>query len=333
MNKINTNDIVKAWQLIESSNKEDKGKFFRAIFIESKNKVRAAIKGEENLKSVEFVFEKESFKNLDLDFKDTKGIMVRKESESGYENKFILCIYLKNSIFLDIYLKLVGKIITSIYYLEKEKASIQTIYKKLATWRRCFEDESFSGLTNEELRGLYAELSYLRKVLNENLSADSAILSWKGPEGGLHDFVHGGCVVEVKSHSKNKEKIRINNIDQLNYKFYQNLFLASYALENNISGENLNDLIKNIHNKIGDNQSARNAFDDKLNAYGYYEMHSDKYNQSMKIDNLAIFKLGDNFPAILKSELRKGVSDVAFSINISECNDFKTVFDELKKLF
>jgi|TARA_B100001964_G_scaffold204365_1_gene234039 hypothetical protein len=333
MIKINTDEIVKTWQLIEPSIKGDKDKFFRAIFTESKNKIRAAIKGEENFKSVEFVFNKESFKNLDLDFKDTKGIMVRKESEAGYENKLILCIYLKNSVFLDIYLRLVGKIISSIYYLEEERASIQTIYKKLSTWRKCFEDESFGGLTNEEMRGLYAELSYLRKILNENLSTDNAILSWKGPEGGLHDFVHGGCVAEIKSHSKNKEKIRIDNIDQLNYEFYRSLFLASYALENNVNGENLNDLIKIIHNKIGDNQSARSAFDDKLNAYGYYEMHKDKYSQSLKIDDLAIFKLGENFPTILKRELKKGVSDVGFSINISECHEFKIDFEEIKKLF
>jgi len=45
MNRINTIDIVKAWQLIESSIKKDKGKFFRSIFTESKNKIRVAIKG------------------------------------------------------------------------------------------------------------------------------------------------------------------------------------------------------------------------------------------------------------------------------------------------
>ena len=111
------------------------------------------------------------------------------------------------------------------------------------------------------------------------------------------------------------------------------MFLASYALENNVNGENLNDLIKIIHNKIGDNQSARSAFDDKLNAYGYYEMHKDKYSQSLKIDDLAIFKLGENFPTILKRELKKGVSDVGFSINISECHEFKIDFEEIKKLF
>ena len=332
MNRINTIDIVKAWQLIESSIKKDKGKFFRSIFTESKNKIRVAIKGEENLKSVEFVFNKESFKNLDLNFKDTKGIAVTKESEAGYDNKFILCIYLKNSVFLDIYLKLIEKIITSIYLIKQEKASIQTIYKKLSNWRKCFEDESFDGLTNEEIRGLYAELTYLKKVLNENLSTEKVILSWKGPERGLHDFIHTNCTAEVKSCSKNKEKIGINNIEQINYKFYKNLFLVVCILENSIGGENLNDLINTINNKIDHNQNAKQAFDDKLNAYGYYEMHKEKYNQSMKVDALVIFKLDNNFPTILKSDLKKGVSDVTFSINISDCQKFETNFEEIKKL-
>ena len=332
MNRINTGDIVKAWQLIESSIKKDKDKFFRSIFTESKNKIRAAIKGEGNLKSVEFVFNKESFKNIDLDFKDTKGIALTKESEAGYDNKFILCIYLKNSVFLDIYLKLIEKIITSIYFIEQEKVSIQTIYKKLYNWRKCFEDESFDGLTNEEMRGLYAELTYLKNLLNENPSTEKTILSWKGPERGLHDFVHTNCSVEIKSCSKNKDKIRINNIEQLNYKFYKNLFLIVCILENSIRGENLNDLINTINNKIDHDQNAKQTFDDKLNAYGYYEIHKEKYIQSIKVDDLFIFKLDNNFPTILKSDLKKGVSDITFSLNISDCQKFKIDFDEIKKL-
>ena len=76
---------------------------------------------------------------------------------------------------------------------------------------------------------------------------------WEGPEGGLHDFKFPKFLLEIKTYSKRKNKIKINNLDQLNYKFFSNLYLGCAEIEQNLSGKTLVEIIDDIKKIFNDN--------------------------------------------------------------------------------
>jgi len=91
----------------------------------------------------------------------------------------------------------------------------------------------FSLLASKKASGLF------NKAISKNINSSNILNYWEGPEGGLHDFKFPKFLLEIKTYSKRKNKIKINNLDQLNYKFFSNLYLGCAEIEQNLSGKTL----------------------------------------------------------------------------------------------
>jgi len=317
---VETGEILQAWKII--SEKKYEGKFYRIIYKNSKTPIRASVVHGKNLKSVEFVFDDNLIDKKKIIFKETKGIKLDIVKEPDYKKKIIICIYLKNNSFLDTYLKLIEKIISAIYKNEDQKENIRQILTKLQSWRKCFEDEKYAGLSIEEQIGLFGELNYIKKTLSKNISLQNILEYWKGPEGGLHDFKHQNFLLEVKTFSKNKNKIRISNPQQLNYTFFKNIYLCSVEINFDFSGKTIVDLINELTNKFSTNEKLLSQFSEKLNQAGYLDVHKENYNEKFIVNKIEYYKVTENFPTILPDQIHSQISDVFFSINIHACNKF-----------
>ena len=144
---------------------------------------------------------------------------------------------------------------------------------------------------------------------------------WEGPEGGLHDFKFPKFLLEIKTYSKRKNKIKINNLDQLNYKFFSNLYLGCAEIEQNLSGKTLVEIIDDIKN-FNDNNNLKISFEKKLSAYGYFEIHKKNYETKYVANSLLFYELTNKFPTILKEDLAEGINEVSFSIDINRIKKF-----------
>ena len=324
--QIDIEKIIEAWNKIISET-SDKGKYSRNIFIECKVSLKASIVNPIKTKSVEFVFDKNKIDKKKLDFKETKGIKVDIEKDIDDDSKLILCVYLKSSAFQDTYLKLLEKIINSIFEIDDQDISFHKVKTHLSSWRKCFEDEHYQGLKKEEQIGLFGELTFIKEVYSKGINVEKILDFWKGPEGGLHDFRFRTCLVEVKTYSKNKNKIRISNMDQLNYNFFTNLYLSCVEIEHNHSGFTIVNLIDEIKNLIFKENQTLQKFEEKLSLYGYLDIHKENYKDKFLVTNLNYYKVDKGFPCILKNNLEIGVIDVSFSIELSSCEKFKCKFD------
>ena len=320
--KIDINKISDTWKKI-SSETNSPGKYSRNIFIDCKILIRASVINQTNTRCVEFIFDKNILNKKKISFKETKGIKVDVEKEDNYEDKLILCIYLKSSAFIDTYLKLLEKIITAIYTIENHESSLHKIITYLSSWRKCFEDEHYDGLSKEEQIGLYGELSFIKEIYSKQISPEKIINYWHGPEGGLHDFKFSDYLVEIKTFSKNKNKIRISNVDQLNYKFFTNLYLGCVEIENNNSGLTLVNLIDDLKNSIFKENHIQEQFNEKLSLYGYLEIHKDNYTNKFLVSNINYYKVKEGFPSILKKDLVEGITDIYYAIELTNCEKFK----------
>ena len=249
LSSININKITETWTKIsnEINNPET---YSRYIFTDCKTTIRASINKKEKIKSVDFIFDKKLVDQKKINFKETKGIKVSIDYEKSYQDKAILCIHLKNTSFIETYLKLLEKIISAIYNIENQEYSIHKLSTEIINWRKCFEDENYEGLTKEEQIGLYGELSVIDEIYSKNISPENILKYWFGPDRGLHDFKFPNFFLEVKTYSKKQNKIKINNIDQLNYKFYSNLYLGCVEIQIDESGKSLVELITTLQEKI-----------------------------------------------------------------------------------
>ena len=320
---IDTNKIIEAWKEIESEIKNP-GKYSRNIFIESKTSIRASVVFENKYKSIDFIFNKSFIKEINLEFKETKGIKLSFEDDETDNKLIILSIYLKNNYFLDNYIKIIEKIILAVYSIKSQKDSYTTILKLLISWRRCFEDETFDGLTKEEEIGLIGELSLIEKLFVNNIDPADILKIWEGPNGGLHDFNHEKFLIEVKTFSKKNKRIKINNIDQLNYLFFKNLYLGGVEIENSSTGETLVNIINRLNNNLFSDFNLNKIFEEKLNQYGYFDIHKDNYQTKYNVYKTYFFKIMDGFPTILKKDLNDGINDISFSIEIDKIHSFET---------
>jgi len=312
--------IIETWKIIQSEIKSP-GKYSRNIFIDSKTPIRASIIYENNLKSVDFIFDKTKIKNISTEFKETKGIKVSFENDPEDKNIMIFSIYLKNNSFLDAYGNLLKKIITAIYEIDDPMFSLNIIVNLLNSWKKFFEDEKFEGLSKEEELGLIGELHFI-KILLKKFDFKTILSNWYGPEGGIHDFKFLKFLLEIKTFSKKNRKIKINNLDQINYKFYQNLYFGCAEIENNLKGLSLIELIDELKDYCVDNIEISNLFDQKLNSYGFFEIHKKNYETKYEIVSNNFYKLKDGFPTIHKEDLNEGICDVSFSIDVERIKKF-----------
>ena len=74
---------------------------------------------------------------------------------------------------------------------------------------------------------------------------------------------------------------------------------------------------------FSDDKAALNIFNAKLIEAGYFDHHRHLYKERCyKIRKESIYVIDDSFPRIKESELRDGVSNTVYSINVSTCAEY-----------
>lgn len=307
--------ILDIWDKLSNDKDENFLKIYRRINPPKINaNIRIAIRQKDKLKSVDFVFENIKIKKTN--FKNTKGISLEIEDNS------VLSIYLNKVNFLSVYLNLIEEIINSISHENNEEKIKIIIEEKLNAWKKCFENEDFSGLTKEEELGLIGELLTINKLFDLKEYEIEEILScWKGPENNLHDFKFADKIYESKTSFTNV--VKISNIDQLDYETYKNLFLFKIILTKNTNqlDININNLIKDLRNKFK-NKEQRQLFNNKINLYGYFDYHAENYKDFYNLLSIHKYKIDENFATINKKDLKIGIQNINFEIDISYCQKY-----------
>ena len=309
-------EIIEIWKKILLDKDQKFSKIYRRILLPSVDaNIRVSIRQKDKIKSIDFVFKNIKIKKIS--FKNTKGISLEIEDYS------VVSIYLNKESFLNIYLNLIEEIINNIVNENDENKIIKLIEDKLNSWKKCFENEDFSGLTKEEELGLIGEILTINKLLDlKEYEIEEIIQCWKGPENNLHDFKFTNKIYETKTSLSNI--IKISNIDQLDYHTYQNLFLFKITLTKNTnqSNININNLVLDLRNKLK-NTPSKELFNNKINLYGYFDYHAENYKDFYNLLNIQKYIIDENFTTINKKDLKPGIQNINFEIDISYCQKYE----------
>lgn len=224
---------------------------------------------------------------------------------------------------VDIFALLCKDLITFTSGAQSDADCIELLCTRLLKWQRLFIRGGPRFLDAHEIRGLFAELSFLQMELLPRFGTE-AVLTWKGPSGFPQDFATDNKVFEIKSHLiGSPQSVRISSPSQL-WVDSSDLYLCVYHLaEVSADGKCLGTLVDELSNALGASASATEDFEEKLASLGYLDLPEYR-SQMFTLVKLDTFTVANDFPRIIPSELMPGIQEVTYSIQLAAMSPFES---------
>ena len=177
---------------------------------------------------------------------------------------------------------------------------------------------------------IHQQLYLLQYFSSVGIDLGKAIESWTGSKKTSQDYEFGSVSVEVKSSTAvDASRVNISNCRQLDDDSLDNLFLARVLFDVRQGDERtLPKLIDSIKVELEKKApESKLDFEEKLVRAGYQPKHVEQYNNRMYSKrNLTFYKVENDFPRILESNLPVGITKVTYEISLDVCRDF--IIDE-----
>lgn len=252
---------------------------------------------------------------------------LRTDPATGRQN---LVLTLERQIDGDLFFSLCGSLVESLISVGRADAALNVALTHIRRWKAFLAGRNARLLSPEEIRGLFAELTFLRQIMAEKSDELLAVSAWTGADRVQQDFVFAGCAVEVKSLSgTDRNTIRISSEDQLD-SILEHLFLAALRLGETTDSDHassLNALVQRIEDELTE-PDAIDEFSRKLGAYGYTPLP--EYDKpKFVVTGSEAFRIVEGFPRITRSGLPEGVSRVKYQIELEHLAPFRCAFKEV----
>lgn len=205
---------------------------------------------------------------------------------------------------------------------------VREIERCLLRWRRFFERCGSDGLTIEMQQGLFAELTWLKRLLEIDIEPLKAVSCWKGCEQNFHDFDLDGHVVEVKStRTKEPRTIIVSNERQLDDQGLQSLYLYVLSIQEvAYGGQMLPEQVDAVRAALINIPAALAVFNNSLVSAGYLDIHAERYTRHLFIKAEELYRVSPGFPRIIR--VPPGVGNLRYGVQLGACQSFR---EELKE--
>lgn len=205
------------------------------------------------------------------------------------------------------------------------QAATTAFIARLKRWQNFLEKHNPEGLSEIAQQGLYGELWFLRQVVLPYLQPIDGVKCWTGPKRTQQDFQFTGCAVEVKTTgTKQHQTLLIASERQLDDTETGTIVLLHLSLDlRQGQGKTLTEMVDSVRSLVTNDAIAKDELENLLFEVGYLDIHATRYeNIGYTIREHNYFKVGENFPRIIESDLRSGVGDVRYTISVAECKHF-----------
>lgn len=236
-----------------------------------------------------------------------------------------LVLTLEKHVDRDIFAALCETLIGALAPIADPAAGLAIALSHLKRWKAFLASKRTLQLSPEEIRGLFAELQFLRSLYQGGyLLEENAMASWCGAEGVQQDFIFGNTAVEIKSLSgKERNTVRISSEDQLEG-LSDNLFLTIFRLSEMPESEkalSLNEAVREIENELTE-ADALEDFTGKLAGYGYLPLPV--YDQpKLQTTTTKTYRITADFPRLIRAHMPDGVTRVSYEIELEKISSFE----------
>lgn len=201
------------------------------------------------------------------------------------------------------------------------------VLRALERWRSFWSVDP-SGLTREEVLGLFGELWFMTRWMGP--VSRTVVERWQGPSGARHDFQWRDASVEVKTGLASGDGLvhKIASIDQLADPETGALYLFSlHVADDALAANTLPILVERVFSETGKDEDASRLFGDKLALAGYNPAHADRYGRKLRITAEQLYHVEGSFPRLtlssFNSGLPAGVHGISYFLSISACGPWR----------
>ena len=207
------------------------------------------------------------------------------------------------------------------FLASSEQADEQLLYRRflgrVRGWQE-FMRRGGDGLSSEAELGLVGELNVFSMLVSKNVPLYTAVKSWKGPAGGLHDYSFGTGALEVKSTmASGAFRVRITSLDQLDDPDIPPLYIMAMRFSDADSGKTLTQIIEGIRSHLDADHAASILFEQALLDVGYLDMHSENYTQRYQLHEIRIHLIDSEFPRLTSSNTPPGILRAQYELDLS----------------
>lgn len=249
--------------------------------------------------------------------RETRGFKVQRHFNAADRTTYV-SLELCRASFRELFEVMAEDVAMAVLAAVDEAAAVAAMRERLDRWERFMRAVGPEGMTREDQIGLYGELTFLGTLLSTGIAAEEAVASWQGPGRQNQDFQVGDRAVEVKATTGNSATaVRISNELQLDDTDCGELFLLHLWLkEIDGGGRTLPQLADEIGALLAG--AAVQAFSDRLADAGYHAVHRPLYEQTGYAERARhYYAVSEDFPRVRRADLRRGVGQVRYSIELS----------------
>lgn len=235
---------------------------------------------------------------------------------SGHSHQRLV-LALEKEVDRDLFESLCRTLAGALSHATDSASSLAVALAHLRRWKAFLSGRGAQLLSDEEVRGLFAELVFLHEMLDAGFSDVDAVAAWLGPERSHQDFIFGNTAVEVKSLSgTERSSVRISSEDQLE-SLNDHLFLRVCrlsALPEAPAARSLNALIQGLQGRLAASE-ALDAFDRRLVTHRYAPLP--EYDEpGFVVTAVATYRVEGNFPRLVRSAIPGGLAKVTYEIRL-----------------
>ena len=235
-----------------------------------------------------------------------------------------LILKLEKHVDKDIFLSLCETLVSSLQPLTDSSTALSVTLTHIKRWKMFMSGRKHRILSAEEIRGLFAELQFLRFLYQGHLSKKAAVDAWAGPEGSHQDFIYGNTAVEIKSVSgRDRSAVRISSEDQLET-LCDNLFLVIFrlnAMPESGQAISLNRLARLVEEELND-AAVVEEFLRRLAAYGYVDI-AEYDSPELVVATRHVYCVESDFPRLVRSRIPDGIVRVKYEIELEKIAAFQ----------
>ena len=222
--------------------------------------------------------------------------------------------------------------------LGKNPAVEDAVYKTCFRWKRFWDSPYETSFSEEWLKGLFGELVFVYDCLKKGKT--SVVSAWYGPDRESHDFQSNNIAIELKTTATLPAKVQINNIHQMDYTLFKNLWMLLIMVSASNKGESVVSMASKIETALQDTPDILELFWDKLCKTGYRRYFENSYlSYGYTVNEKQWFKVNKDFPKIIPSDFKvaldRRVKSVSYIIELSgmtPVRDQKTIQNNISQL-
>jgi hypothetical protein len=195
-------------------------------------------------------------------------------------------------------------------------------FARLKRWKALLATGSL-GLSEQEARGLLAELYVLLEVLGPVFGIEVSAQGWSGPEAEEQDFRVSNRAFEVKSLSVGKTRIQIASLRQLDFiSGPLDLLVVPVSPTSSDRGVSLATMVGLIRERLAGHVQALAGFEANLVLAGYGDEDT-ATERPYLISAPTRYEVGDGFPTLTPSSVPLGVVEISYTIDLALCRSFE----------